>query len=142
MDIPSEIESWPAENRNNFRQIDDSEISEVLPFEIIVGSRLNSKFVHTKVEKQLYTAHDFGKYGRIYRCRTRKCPARLLLLKSGKMVKLVGAKMHNHTTDCAQEVRNFKALNSMKFQASDLRNIAGGRRIKKVKDIFTEVMVE
>lgn len=102
----------------------------------------NTKFLHTFADHQLYTASDYGVRGRIYRCENRKCPARVTLLPTGNCVRFSGAKPHNHETDCVKNVRDLKALNSMKRKCRDLRTVASGRRITKVKDIFTEVMIE
>lgn len=143
MDSSENINIWPSERASSFRKIDKSDIVDVLRYEFMDGSRQNSTFLHTFAEKLLYTFHDWSRYGRIYRCKDRKCPARITLLPSGECVRLNTNKLHKaHTIDYEQEIKNFKAHNSMKRKAVDLRTIAGGRRIKKVKDIFTEVMVE
>lgn len=133
------IAKWP---QRTFKSIDLNTV-EKLSGEILIAKKSHTKYLHSIEEKQLYTAHDFGIYGKIYRCRHQtKCSARVVLLPSGQIVRLPGAKPHSHTTDESQEIKNLRALNLMKKKCRDLRKVAGGRRIAKVKDIFTEVMVE
>lgn len=66
----------------------------------------------------------------------------LCFLLSGHCVRLANGKPHNHVNNYEQYVKNIKALNSMKRKCGDLRTVTGGRRITKVKDIFSGVMVE
>lgn len=133
---------WPAERLNKFKKMARSEIVEVLRYEFTDGSRGKSVFLHSITEKQVYTFHDWSTFGRIYRCRTRSCPARLTLLPSNELVRLRRNEMHNHDVFCTKQITNFKAVGAMRRKAADLRTIASGRRIKKIKDIFTEVMIE
>lgn len=133
------VAKWPT---RTFESIDLNTV-EVLSGEILIAKKSNTRYLHSIEEKQLYTAHDFGVYGKIYRCRHRgKCNARVVVLPSGQVVRLPDAKLHSHTTDESQTIKDLRALNIMKKKCRDLRTVAGGRRIAKVKDIFTEVMVE
>lgn len=137
----SESDLFENPNNRKFRSIEpDSYI--VLSFRIIPGERLNTKLLFTKQDKQLFTFNDYSTYGRIYRCQNRKCPARVLLLPSGQCVKLNNQKPHNHDYDCEQKVKKINALNDIKKKCSDLRTVASGRRIAKVSDIYTQVMIE
>lgn len=133
------IAAWPT---RSFKPLDLNTV-EVLNCEILVAKASHTKYLHAIDEKQLYTAHDFSKFGKVYRCRHRtKCSARITVLPSGQVVRLPDAKQHSHTTDESQEIKNLRALNAMKKKCRDLRAVAGGRRMTKVKDIFTEVMIE
>lgn len=134
-----EVNNWTV--KREFCDVDTA-TSEFVRCEIIGGSRTDTKFLHTFNDDQLFTATDFGRYGRIYRCKNRKCPARLVLTPSGRSYRLKKNKKHNHTDNCAQDVINLKALNQMKGKCSDLKEVANGRRITKIKDIFTEVMTK
>lgn len=137
--IISDVNSWPK--GKEFRNLDRQRISHAnIKCQIIVGQKLTHNFL--KHENNLYTKHDFSVYGRIFRCRKRSCGSRLLVLPSGECVRLTDAKDHNHTDDFAEDIKNWAALNAMKSKCADLKNVAGGRRLAKVKDIFTEVMVE
>ncbi|XP_055308055.1 uncharacterized protein LOC129572155 [Sitodiplosis mosellana] len=137
--VSSEVNSWPK--GKDFRDLDRRRISDAnIKCEIIVGQKLTHRFL--KCEDYLFTKHDFGAFGCTFRCRNRSCPARLLLLPSCECVRLTDAKDHNHSDNFAEDIINWAALNAMKSKCADLRNVAGGRRLAKVKDIFTEVMVE
>lgn len=128
-------------NERKFRQL-DMEGVENLRSELIASEKINGNFLHTICEKQLYTATAYGIYGRVYRCQNRKCPARVIMLSNGQCVRLPTAKMHNHEYDCESRVKKLRALNSMKRKCADLQRVASGRRLAKVKDIYTEVMIE
>lgn len=113
-----------------------------MPFSLITGEKLNTKLLFTKNEKQFYTFNDYSVNGRIYRCQNRKYPARVLLIPSGQCVKLSKQKEHNHEYNCEMKVKKINALNAMKTKCKDLRTVASGRRIAKVRDIYTQVMIE
>lgn len=133
------IIGWQTEKK--FKEIDLSTV-QVLKCEILNTNRSDRLFLHSIDEKQLYTATDWCVFGKTYRCRDKKCPARIVLLPSTKVIRLQNAAPHNHIGDCQQEVKNLKALNAMKKKCRDLQTIAGGKRLTKVKDIFTDVMIE
>lgn len=128
-------------NTRKFRKL-DMEGVQILRSEFIMAEKRNGKFLHTFSEKQLYTATAFGLYGKVYRCQNRKCPARVVMLSDGRCVRLPAAKLHNHEYNCETRIKKLRALNSMKIKCADLQRVASGKRLAKVKDIFTEVMLE
>lgn len=124
-----------------FRRL-DMEGVEILSTEFLMAEKRTGNFLHTISEKQLYTATTFGIYGKVYRCQNRKCPARVVMLPNGQCVRLPIAKNHSHEYDCEERVKKLRALSAMKKKCADLQRVASGRRLAKVKDIFTEVMIE
>lgn len=137
----SESDLFENPNNRKFRSLEpDSYV--VLPFCIITGEKLNNKLLYTKRDKQLFTFNAFGVYGRTYRCQNRQCKARVLLLPSGQCVKCKNHEEHNHDYNCEEKVKKINALNDIKKKCADLQTVASGRRIAKVSDIYTQVMIE
>lgn len=112
--LESVVAAWPT---RSFKSIDLNTV-ELVNCEILVAKASHTKYLHSIDEKQLYTAHDFSKFGKVYRCRHRgKCNARIIVLPLGQVVRLPDAKPHSHTTDETQEIRYLRALNAMKKSA-------------------------
>lgn len=137
----SECDVFENPDNRKFRAL-NPESYVVMPFCLMLGEKLNTKLLCTKSEKQFYTFNDYSVNGRIYRCQNRKCPARVLLIPSGQCVKLSKQKEHNHEYNCDLKVKKLNALNAMKKKCADLRTVASGRRLAKVRDIYTQVMIE
>lgn len=80
-DLIAEVNLWPIDRRQfRFKPIDSSSAVKIRARIISNGHRLGTKFLLTLDDQQCFTATDFGKFGRIYRCRDRKnCNARLVL---------------------------------------------------------------
>lgn len=129
---------WQPKKRHNFKTpVEGSFVS--LVHEIIVGEKFNCKFL--KCENHLYTATDYSVYGRRYRCKNRKCPARLTLLSNDNCIRFNTDKLHSHEENSEELIKSLAALNDIKKKCSDLQTVAQGRRLAKVKDIYTEVMI-
>lgn len=115
--LENETKRWPA---RDFRSLDYSDL-EVLRAEIITGKKINTKYLHTFCDHQLYTAHDYSIHGKIYRCKNRKCQAKITMLPNGVCVRKKGAINHYHEDNCEQEVRNLKTLNAVKKKCRSLK---------------------
>lgn len=131
-----EVKLWP--NEKKFRPLPQNRILQILRCKIIVGNKLNNRFLLTLCDNILYTQTDFCVFGCVYRCRDRKCPARLLVLPNGQCVRIDTQKTHKCSSNWTQDITNWAALNAMKKKCADLQNIASGKRLAKVKDIYTE----
>lgn len=102
---------WQPKNHYNFKTpVEGSFVC--VDYEIIVGEKINCKFL--QCEKHLYTATDNSVYGKRYRCKNRKCPARLTLLPNGKCVRFNKDKLHSHEENCEELIKSLAALNDIK----------------------------
>lgn len=138
---PSESDLFENPHNRKFSPI-EPHLYTVLSFCLMPGEKINTKLLYTKHDKQLFTFTDYCANGRTYRCQNRSCPARVLMLPSGQCVKLNRQKEHNHDYDCENNVKKINALTDIKKKCKDLQSVASGRRLAKVTDIYTQVMIK
>lgn len=138
----TEVNLWPIERRQmKYKAIDSSSAVKISAKIISNGHRLGTNFLLTIEDQQVFTAHDFGQFGRIYRCRDRlNCNARLVLTPHGEVFRLKNAKLHSHVSNSEQFVTDSNALCDIKEKCTDLKLLAGGRRVTKVSDIVNDVL--
>lgn len=115
--------------------------SNPVRFEIVMGDRINTKFLYVFEEEQFYTRDGNVKLGENWKCRNRKCPSRVIKISETECIKLVTAKPHNHSESCAQTY-NLKAKQTIRNQAKNIHAIASGSRITSSNSLFKDGIIK
>lgn len=131
--------SLSISSQSSFRNLKVDQYIEI-DFDIIIGSRLNSKLIFSKEEKQLYRFNTMCGLGSAYKCRISACNARVYLINENTCIKLDTGETHSHG-DQFISYRELQAFNEMKRRCVDLKYVLAGNRIT-VREIFNAVSSE
>lgn len=111
----------------------------------IVIARGNGKFLYCHDDEKYYTRDGSVKEGANYKCRNRKCSARLVKPNGPdhiETIRLAKSKPHNHNNSDKADFINLKAKQSMRETASNVHSIASGPSVTSSKAIYDEVIIE
>lgn len=114
-----------------------------MEYSFVMSDRISGKFLYINSEKQLYTYNADRKNppGKTYRCKDRKCPARVIIRDDGECVYPPNRQPHNHGGDFEQKFTDLKGLEQVKSDLSNVVNVASGSRIADPRAVYKSAVI-
>lgn len=126
---------------NKFEDLKEDEFT-FIDIVYVCGERVGTKILYALNEKELYTKNGSCNIGVAWRCRDRNCPARIIVLRDGRCIKLNWSPEHRHIGHIHNSeisYQNLAAVDEMRTKCRDILTIAGGKKLLSVRAIFTDV---